>query len=176
MSETTIFFLAGENSKSVDFKNAFRGALYIWNDVAKRYCGFETFPHFKVDDQMKVWNFGNNNPDKMPRHEAIVMASTMDKALLEPNKWQELVEAFERYGIDNPNSSIGQQATVIREVMEADHDNKITGIAWRQTSVCGDCMWTPWNEETEEYDSYDPAQNDKHFWIIEQIEHTYQGV
>lgn len=174
MSETTIFFLAGENSLSIDFKNAFRGAMYVWGDIAKRYCGFDRFPMFSEEDQSKVWNFGNNNPEKMPRHESIVMASTMDGALLEPTKWKQLVEAFEKYAANHPDSSIGNQATAIRKVMESDKATFVSGIGWRQTSVCGDCRWEPRDEDEEECGTYDPASNSNHFWIMEQVEDIYQ--
>lgn len=176
MSETTIFFLAGDNISSVDFKNAFRGAMYVWNDAAKRHCGLDHFPMFDEDVMSTVWNFGNNNPEKMPRHESIVMASTMDGALLEPEKWDALVEAFEEYALDHPGSSIGEQAVAIRKVMESDKASLIKGIGWRQTSVCGDSLWDPWNEETEENDAYCPDSSSEHFWIMEQVEDAYKDL
>ena len=174
MSQTTIFFLAGDESFTVDFKNSFRGAMYVWNDIAKRYCGFDHFPSFSLDDQMEVWNFANNNPEKMPIHEAIVMASTMDKALLEPDKWIELVEAFEKYSLDHPDSSIGDQAAAIREAMESEKASLIKGIGWRQTSVCGDSLWEVWSEESDDYDAYCPNSSDEHFWIVGQAKDAYK--
>jgi hypothetical protein len=174
MSNTTVFFLAGKDCFEADFKNAFRGAMYVWNDTARRYCDFERFPSFNEEDQMKVWNFGNNHPDKMPMHEAIVMASTMDRALLEPSKWLDLVNSFEAYAELHPNSSIGEQAKAIREVMESDKAASITGIGWRQTSVCGDSLWSRFDDDSDEYVTYDPSSEDSHFWIMEQVAGVYE--
>lgn len=49
MSCTEIYVI-GENHCEYqgECKNAWRGAMYVWNDVAKRYFGLEGFPSFDL--------------------------------------------------------------------------------------------------------------------------------
>lgn len=63
---------------------------------------------------MAVWNYHSRNPGKMKIHDAIAMQSTMDNVLLEPSQWLRLVEAFELFGQQHPNSSFVEQAAIIR--------------------------------------------------------------
>lgn len=175
MSRTEIYLLEPDEYELLEFKNAWRGAMYVWNDIAKRYCGFERFPLgiFDGDDerQMDVWNYGNRHPDKMSEHEAIVLLSTMDHALSEPDQWERLVEAFEKYGAEHPDSSYSEQAEALRAAMESSESRELTGIGWLQTTVC-DTEWLPWDEDGEERRVYDPAHEDSHFWIMSQIDET----
>lgn len=172
MTTTTIYFLQKDDRKTVDIKNAWRSAMYIWNDVAKRYCGLERFPLGLFGDDrdkmMAVWNFNDRNPGIMPEHVAITMLSTMDNILLEPSQWNRLVEAFEKYAVEHPDSSFGEQAAAIREVMSQLNVDDLTGIGWRQTSVC-DSPWTSYDEE-DELQVYDPSSGDKHCWLMESID------
>ncbi|MDP0495704.1 MAG: hypothetical protein Q7Q73_05800 [Verrucomicrobiota bacterium JB024] len=170
MSHTTIYFLSGENTVTEDFRNAFRGAMYVWNDVAKRYCGMERFPFFDEDEQMEVWNFNSRHPGRMSRHEEIVLLSTMDHVLAEPARWQEVADAFELYGKEHPDSSIAEQSAAIRRVMESEAGAAVAGIGWLQTSVCGDTPWMPWDEDGEEYIAYDPVTGDTHWWLMGQMD------
>ncbi|MCE8034574.1 hypothetical protein EKK97_13815 [Billgrantia tianxiuensis] len=175
MSRTEIFLLQPNGGVHVlEFRNAWRGAMYVWNDIAKRYCGFERFP-LGFDDkgkeqQMDVWNYGNRNPD-MPEHDAIVLLSTMDHALLEPDQWERLAEAFEKYGSEHPDSSYSEQAAALRQAMESEAGKDVTGIGWLQTSVC-DTEWLIWDEDGEERRSYDPSKDEGHLWILAQIDET----
>lgn len=173
MTTTTIYFLEKDRCHTVDIRNAWRSAMYVWNDVARRYCGFERFPMgFRDDDNdkmMAVWNFNNRNPGVMAEHEAIALLSTMDNMLLEPSRWEQLVEAFEKYGAEHPDSSFGEQAEAIRRFFNGDVKvEDLTGIGWRQTSVC-DSAWLDYNED-DEAQVYDPATGDKHSWLMEQID------
>lgn len=173
MSYTTIFFLKKDRVLSADFQNAWLSAMYVWTDFAKRHCGMSGFPHLDQEDQMAVWNVGNRNPEKVPRYEQIVMLSTMDGALFEADHWPELVAAFEKYGKDHPNSSIAEQGKCIKEFMQSDEGKDVLGIAWRQTSVCGDTMWAIDDEESDDYIPYDPEASDDHFWAFDQLNDSH---
>lgn len=174
MSYTTIYFLKEKELLSAEFRNSHRGAMYIWRDEAKRYFGLDMFPFFDDDEQMKIWNYGNHNPHTMPMHEQIALLSTMDGALMEPARWTELVEAFEKYGEEHPNSSFGEQASAIREFMESDKSEGLVAIGWNQTSVCGDVRWFDHDEEDELF-VYDPASGNDHFFIMSQIDGNLAG-
>jgi len=56
MSRTEIYLLEPDEYELLEFKNAWRGAMYVWNDIAKRYCGFERFPLgiFDGDDERQI--------------------------------------------------------------------------------------------------------------------------
>lgn len=174
MSRTAIFLLEHGKNRVLEFSNAWRGAMYVWSDVAKRYCGLKHFPTGIFDDdedrQMEVWNYDNRHPGEMAEHEAIVLLSTMDHALLEPDQWERLVEAFEKYGAEHPGSSYSEQAAALRDALEGPgEDVEMTGIGWLQTSVC-DTEWLVFGDDEEERRPYNPAQDSGHFWLFEQFD------
>lgn len=70
MSYTTIFFLKKDKVLSSDFKNAFRGAMYVWNDFAKRYCEMDGFPL----NNEECWIF---NPDECSHPQSLVCPVVM---------------------------------------------------------------------------------------------------
>lgn len=170
MSYTELYVLTKDkNYERQDFKNAFRGAMYVWNDIAKRYAGFEMFPMFDLEDQMEVWNYNNRNPGIMSNHEAIVMSSTMDGALVEGNRWKDLSDAFEQYGDEHPNSNFLEQANAIREFVSRLGEDEILAFGWNQTSV-NEPWCVQYNDETDDMDVYDPHEQSKHFWVYEGLE------
>ena len=128
-------------------RNAFRGAMYVWSDIAKRHFGLESFPHFDEDMQRRVWNAGNEKP--LTTTEIIVLASTMDKAIVDKAGIDGLLTAFKEYGENNENSSISDQAELIEKNLGSIPDGY--SIAWIQTSVCGDRWFGEWDEEKEIY-------------------------
>lgn len=172
MSSTELYVITNEkNVNCTEFKNAFRGAMYVWNDIAKRYAGYDYFPHSNEDDQMEVWNYYARHPGIMKDHEIIVLASTMDGAVIESNRWKELVNAFEKYGEEHPNSNYAEQAKDISGLVQLIGEDNIMYFAWNQTTVC-DFWGMEYIEETDEYEVYDPNEGSRHFWVFEHIENT----
>lgn len=175
MSRTEMYFLKDNDYSMEEFKNAWRGAMYVWQDVAKRYCKMERFPMGIMDgDEEKmseVWNFDSRHPGEMAEHDAIVMLSTMDNVLLEPSQWERVANAFEKYSEAHPDSSLGEQAQALRSVMESEEGKEVVAIGWCQTSVCGD-VWTDFNEDDDTI-VYDPTTGDKHWWMIEQYDELH---
>lgn len=171
MSYTELFAIKKDVAIKKEFKNAFRGAMYVWSDIAKRYAGFDVFP-FDYDDQMEVWNYHYRHPNVMKEHEAIVMLSTMDNAMVEANQWERLVKAFEQYGLEHPNSNYYDQANAIKELVEQEGIENIIGFAWNQTSI-NSVPWFITEEYVEELDDYvdhiyNPDESSNHFWVFEQ--------
>lgn len=171
MSSTEIFLLEAGAVKTLEFRNAWRGAMYIWNFVATQYCGLPVFPHGLTGDsqaeQMHVWNYGTNNPD-MPEHEAIVLLSTMDHALLEISQVERLIDAFEKFGEEHPDSSFSEQAQALRNVMESGEDMELLGIGWNQNTICPP-EWVSHDDEGG-VRVYDPTRESTHFWLMAQID------
>jgi len=135
--------------------------MYIWNDIAKRYCGLDGFP-FDDRGQKKVWNawqLGN-----MPKHEKIVLLSTMDFATASGKDIEAVCAAFEQYGQEHPNSSLAEQASLLRAAGLGAEDL----AAWNQTSV-SEFWGSSWDEEKDDTVWYDAANDDKHFDICSEL-------
>ncbi len=131
MSSTEIYAV-GENYCSFigETKNAWRGAMYVWDDIARRYFNLECFPSFGNDDIKKIiWNAGNEHD--LTEHELIVLASTMDRVVFSYKDLDRLTDAFDKYYEEHKNSSIGDQSKIIKRC-DLTSDKK---IAWNQTSI-----------------------------------------
>lgn len=157
MSTTSIYRLGRDPTQIGETRNSWRGAMYIWNDVAKRYCGLDAFPMFCEAEQSRVWNA--NRHTRMPRHEAIVLMTTMDGAVIRGEDAKAVAEAFEQYASEHPaQTSFAEQAAILRsdDVQPGDL------IGWQQTSV-SEFWGVRWSDDGEEMTWYDPAKEDRHF-------------
>lgn len=146
---TTLIFAVKQDDEPVfigETRNAFRGAMYVWKDMAKRYFGLGGFPHFDEEMQRRIWNAGNEKP--LTEAEMIVLASTMDKAIVAKPGIEKLLVAFEEYGTAHEQSSISEQAELIRSNIDTIQDGY--SLAWIQTSVCGDGWFCEQDEDSEE--------------------------
>ena len=163
MSTTTIYKIGNEAAEVGEFRNAHRGAMYVWHQIAKEHFGLDMFPMFDEEMQRKVWN-AHDHAD-LTDDEIIVLASTMDKAVVNHKGLKQLIEAFEVYGKVHNASSLLEQAEVLKAIELSDGEY----IAWQQTS-CGE-FWAEgeWDEEHEEYDFYNPSEGEEHFDVIEQF-------
>ena len=156
MSTTTIYRLGLHPGEIGEVRNSWRGAMYVWDDIAKRYFGLTNFPMFDEAMRKKIWNASSHV--KMPRHEVIVLMTTMDGATIQISDVTAVVESFDRYAYEHPNSSFGEQAAIMRAAeMEAGDL-----IAWNQTSV-SEFWGCDWDAEKDEQTWYDPMIGDKHF-------------
>jgi hypothetical protein len=161
MSTTSIYVLGKEPGEIGECRNAWRGAMYVWNDIAKRYCDLPSFP-FDAPSQNKVWNA--NQRYIMPEHEQIVLLSTMDNAIVWARDAKTVAEAFAKYGREHPDSSLAEQAEILRTAALKPED----ALAWQQTSV-GEFWGQSWNDESEDYDYYDPHAGTKHFDVMSEV-------
>jgi hypothetical protein len=160
MSTTSIYILGSEPGEIGECRNSWRGAMYVWNDIAKRYCGMESFP-FSGSKQSDVWNA--NRHHMMPEHDAIVLLSTMDNAIVWGRDAKTVADAFDRYGREHPESSLAEQAEILRSATLNPDD----ALAWQQTSV-GEFWGQSWNEEKEDYDWYNPLTGVNHFDVLQE--------
>lgn len=155
MSYTAIYRLGREPECIGETRNAWRGGMYVWTDVAKRYCGLSTFPMFDDAAAHRVWQSFKN--PAMPEHERIVLISTFDNAAVLGRDREAVAAAFEQYGREHPNSSFAEQAAILRAADIQPDDL----IAWQQTSV-SEFWGQGWDSEKDERTWYDPAER-KHF-------------
>ncbi len=146
MSYTEIFSISASHCHSLgETKNAWRGAMYVWNQIAQKYFGLDSFPSFDADMQKRVWNA--NNEHQLTDAEIIVLASTMDCVVVKAVDVQRLVEAFEEYAKDHPHCSIGEQAELLKASRLSPEDH----IAWCQTSISEFHFEPVYLEENDEY-------------------------
>jgi len=134
MSRTEIYVVGDQVCEQVGFtENAWRGAMYVWHDIAKRYFGLAGFPSFDESMMHRIWNAGNEKPITLV--EKVVLASTMDRVTVKHSDLNRLADLFDEYAKSHPNSSIGQQSEIIKAVAAS---GKYDGLklAWCQTSVC----------------------------------------
>lgn len=125
-----------------EVRNAWRGAMYVWNDIANRYFNTD-FPTWGNNDlQSRIWNAWNDKP--LSLCESIVLLTTMDKATVKKNDVGSLLHAFREYAEKHPESSIGEQADLIQSAQLEDGQL----IAWVQTSV-SEGWFAQWSEEDE---------------------------
>lgn len=140
--------------------NAWLGAMYVWNDIAKRYLGLEGFG-FSTADHRRVWNAWKYY--QLPQHEIIVLMSTLDNALVKAEDRDAVIAAFEQYGNEHPNSSLTAQARILRDVELRPGDF----IGWAQTSVSG--FWGSSHDgDHDEIVWYNPHTENKHFDAFEE--------
>jgi hypothetical protein len=165
VSYTSIYAIGGSSPYCLgEVRNAWRGAMQVWNYVACRYCGMDTFPMSfdqKQGRQGEVWN-AFKKPD-MPPHERIVLLSTLDGATAPAEYAGEVADAFEQYAKEQGtnNCSLAEQAEIIRNAKLSDGQL----IAWNQTSVAE--FWGhSWDEDLDDFLWYDPLKEDRHFDIL----------
>ncbi|PSV00645.1 hypothetical protein [Photobacterium kishitanii] len=127
----TEIYSVGKNhcEKLGEVSNSWRGAMYVWNQIAKKYFNLDYFPYFDKDLQRKIWNAGDYHTLTAP--ELIVLASTMDNVTVKATDVPRLIEALEAYSLDNQNSSTDEQAAIIKAAeLSPDHH-----IAWCQSTL-----------------------------------------
>jgi hypothetical protein len=171
MSCTTLYQINpdGDVVAAVDFPNAFRSAIAVWIDLAKRYevvpPGPEGLGMLLLDDKTikRLWDLWKD--PRLTEDERVVHLSTFDEALCRAEDFPKLIGAFRRYGATLPNSSLAEQADAIEKLPP-----DARGCGWRQTSVAAG-NWTV-HDDREEDDPgrpYNIDRDDDHFWIFESL-------
>lgn len=155
MSTTIIYRLGREPGELGKTRNAWRGAMYVWNDIAKRYFDMESFPMYDKAAQKKVWNAQHHAV--LPQHEIIVLMTTMDFAVVRGRDVQIVADAFEKYAKEHQNCSLAEQAAILRTADIRPDDL----IGWQQTSV-SEFWGRGWDKKSDEVTWYDTKEN-KHF-------------
>ena len=145
MSTTDIYAVTKKSCNCIGkVSNAHRGAMYVWNDIAKRYFNLDGFPLFDREMQRRVWNAENEH--ELPKHEEIVLAATMDRVTVKQADIKKLTDAFDKYGYEHPNSSISEQSKIINSY-EFKPDEL---LAFNQTSASEFQFEPSYSEDDEE--------------------------
>lgn len=151
-----------------EVRNAWRGAMAVWQDLEKRYLPpTYTSRLFSIsgDGQGDLWNLFYDQ--RLPEVERIAMGTTLDNVLVRASDIPRVLEAFRAYPGE---TNLKEQADAI-EKMCADGD--CAAIGWNQTSVSGD-TWAGaggYDEEKDESIPYNFLTMDKHWWLFDEEGH-----
>lgn len=183
MSYTEIYkFTKSGKAKMIgEVKNAWRGAMAIWNtmegrylppfipDWAKRlegewldkkYHRFATASSEDPSAMKEIWAlFGDA---RVPIPERIVLGATFDKVVVMKKDIPNLIGAFRNF---NGDTSLNEQADIIEGVM---NDNNLIAIAFNQTSVSeGDWAYSGGVDSKGENKPYNILKQKEHWNLFE---------
>lgn len=154
MSYVEIFKFDKEgNSESyANIKNAYRGAMAVWNFLGEKYCGHKA-SIFDLEPMKEIWNLVDD--EKVSLDERIVLFTTLDKCLIKKDDIPRVVKAFRNFYGD---SSLGEQADVLEEIYK---EEDCIAVGWHQNSVSCE-MWFDYNclNDEEHYFLFDELKID----------------
>jgi len=139
MSCTTLcaFRPDGDLEYFAEYKNAWHGAMIVWNSMAEKY---NTPFNLMNEESMKaLWKLADN--PAVPLHDRITLATTYDKFVVYSGDFQRLVAAMRESAKWLPaHCHITKQADDIEKIMElnakcSNPDLHIIAVGWNQTSV-----------------------------------------
>lgn len=169
MSHTTILSVSesGPMVPIYDFENAWLSAMHIWMRIDKKYNMYPGENGFSMALIMgrlsKIWNICDDK--KFPIFERLVVASTLDRAILRQARFREMAEAMSQFATIHGAGTLGEQAAAIMSL----NQNNAYGVAWRQTSV-GHSTWYINDESCEEgVRMYDLSRDSGHWFIDEEV-------
>jgi hypothetical protein len=133
-----------------EIKNAWRGAMAIWQILEKKYLG-EHIPNWAKNSEIEFRiNFPNGlsrccgsdckamkeiwdlyNLETTSDNDKIVLFSTFDKSIVKKKYFDLFINVFELK--EYKETSLKEQAEIIKQLN--DNEN-VSAIAWNQTSVC----------------------------------------
>ncbi len=114
MSYTQIYVVTPESCELIgETQNAWIDPMYVWNQISVDRFGLSSFPMFDDEMRIYVWN-AEKYTDSITDAEIVVLKSTMDNVTVDSKDVERLLKAFDEYGQQHPNSSIGEQAAIIR--------------------------------------------------------------
>ena len=136
MSYTELFGFDqnGDAYSMAEIKNAFRGAMMVWEYLENKYLPFVDFTRIlsgKREEQQKVWDLSKD--DRLSRQEKIVLLSTFDNVVVKQANFKELIRAFLEF--PGEKTSLKEQAEIIKQ-------SDCIAVAWNQTSVNCDYLWS----------------------------------
>lgn len=161
MSTTEIYAVDKEGNVKFygEANNSWKGATFVWNELNDKYnLNDGMFFGFK-----KVWgNFGTALYTPL---ENIILGTTFDGVLVKKENIKELIESFENYHKQYPDTNFNEQANILKQILEED----LEGVAWCQTSVANDAWDFDYDEENEEIIPYNINKGDKHWYLFDDI-------
>lgn len=180
MSYTEITFF-GQNGKpkfDTDIRNAWRGAMAVWNIIEERYLppfvpewaarlNMETQKHHRMassemKDKQDIWDCWKR--EDIPAVDKIVLASTFDWSVVMRKDIPRLLDAFRKFGGE---TSLPEQGDAIEDAFKS---KRIIAVAWNQTSV-SENKWNvyDYDERKERAIPYNLKKDSQHWLLFEHI-------
>ena len=163
-----VTFSEGKPDHSVEFRNAWGGAAFIWSALFDQYLKDPEIPYHNWlsmvgSGDTSLWDLAKR--PNLPLFERAVHAATFDYAIVSRDNFQSFVshlrEFVARYKRKYPGSVCHLEAWAqFIETCDAE------AIGLVGTSVTGS-LWNEWDEKTEEYLPYDLRTGTKHFEVYE---------
>jgi hypothetical protein len=160
MSCTEIYAVIenGDVKHHDEIRNAWRGAPAVWNDMGKRYGKMGAGQlMYQPSVAEAVWGLARDK--SVPEDERLVMASTFDRVVIMRKDFPRLIDAMEKFIKKYSDTSIGEQADIIRKMQD---DSSIIGVCWNQTSV-NSSPWMRYGTDDEEGRPYNINTDEGHW-------------
>lgn len=197
MSYTEIYAFDAEGNAKIygETRNAWRGAMAVWNIMDERHlppyipdsvkCLAWYRPEIPYEEIVKCIGFkpgrlnaffgkGENpvneiwslaNSLRVPLHERIVLHTTFDRCLVRKKHLHRVIDAFKRF---EGETSLKEQADILQKAAD---DPGIIAVGWNQTSVNADSWYNAggYDEATEESIPYNCLTGDSHYWLFDEL-------
>lgn len=155
----------GEITDYAEIKNAWLGAMYIWESMYLRYISLGVYDMAQVQinmmnrDMQKVWDLAKD--EQIPLAFRIVLITTFDKCMVRRSDLPRVISAFSDFlmAFSGENNLVGQM-NVLRELSK---DETCYAVCWTQTSVADD-IWHVY--ESDDFRWYDVSRDRGH-WFLE---------
>lgn len=158
MSYTELYqvTLDGDVTSHSEYQNAYRGAMLVWDTMAKRY-GLSFFT-----DSQKVWDLYKDI--RVSFDLRIVMASTFDNVMVKCENLPRLINAIGTFG--HVFGDAGNLELQIEALKELQQSGDCFAVCWNQTSVNAN-PWQVYDEKIEDYKTYNIFHGDRHWFLFE---------
>ena len=184
MSYTEIYKF-GKDGKAQflgETKNAFRGAMCVWNVLDEKYLP-PYIPEWSIKlgediSDKRYHRSGSMSPEPLKEiwalfsdsnvsfEDKVVLGSTFDKVIVRKEDLPELIKAYKSFA---DFSSLPEQAELIEKAFEEDDD--LIAIGFNQTSVNGDTWLNAGGyDENDEGIPYNILEQDSHWNLFSDIE------
>lgn len=157
MSTTEIFGIEenGDVIKVGETEDAFRGAMFIWMQLCKRYKAGG------VMDPSPLWELRGTK--RLEENDELVLDTTLDGAVVMKPELPRVLAAFKAFDQTYPGSSLPEQAAIIRR--EILNQSQRIGVCWNQTSGIGHA-WEVTESGTASYVPYNVNHQSDH-WLVQ---------
>ena len=165
-------FKDGKPHDSVEYRNAWGAAAFVWNALFEKYLKDPNIPFDSwlvrgmKDDSQELWDLADR--EDLPMFERAVHASTFDYAIIRNNHFKQFAKDLRQFVAAYP---AGESVCHLSEWAKFIESCDAEAIGFYGTSV-SDNLWFEWDEEREDSTPYDLNIGTKHFEIYDELHCT----
>ena len=165
MSETEIYAVLDDGNVyyQCGLQNSWRGSMNIWNELARKWFGWENFPLIEYQGRtaQAVWDLSKD--ERLPLNDRIVLLTTFDMAMAKSENLPALIEAMEDFATRYKPGSLLEHANVLRKLAKMP---ECIGVCWNWTSVCAG-LWTVYDTVGDDDRAYNIHADTGHWYIFD---------